>query len=236
VVRVRTLLVTLLAADLVILLLHVLLSRHPYLGTVFDLDAEGNVPTWYSSFKFTLAAGAAVLCRRAEDAAARPARRRYSWGWLLIGALMLAMSIDETGQLHEALTNWLMASPLGANLRATFEASKESGTMLWGVVFAPFLLLAALACLVFYYSRFKRLPWLMAGYGVAVALLATSLTLETKEAELLGAPGFVSSARLGLYRIDIAFEEMAEVLAGTAFVVVHYAYAVRTLPQKATDR
>ena len=228
-IRVRDLIVALVACDLLLLAGHLLFSGHPFLGNFFDLDLEGNLPTWYSSFKFILAAAAALMGYHAETEAQGEGVRRGAWVWLLIAALMLGMSLDETGQLHEALTNWLMSSHTGENLRVAQGVSKDAGTLLWGVVFGPFLALLALAMFFFYFSRFKAQPWLMAGYVLAVALLATKLVLETKEAKLLSVPGMLSADRWSRYRVSIAVELMAQVLGTSAFVIVHYAYALSNL-------
>jgi drug/metabolite transporter (DMT)-like permease len=231
-IPVRTLIAALVACDLLVFAGHMLFSGHAYLGTFFDLDLEGNLPTWYSSFQFILAGAAALLCYHAEEEAAGPGGRRGSWAWLLVAALMLGMSLDETGQLHEALTNWLMSSHTGENLRAAQGVSKDAGTLLWGVVFGPFLALLALAMFFFYFTRLKGQPWLLGVYLLAVALLTTKLVLETKEAKLLSAPGMLSAGRWSQYRVDITVEQMAQVFGTSAFVIVHYAYGLRALKNR----
>ena len=229
---VRYLVAVLLAGDLLMVALHLLLSSHPHLGTAFDLDMEGNVPTWWASLKFAMAGAAAVFCYYAESVATPPNGRRFSWGWLAVAALMLGMSCDETGQLHEALSNWIMSSQAGGNLRTAFGASKESGAMLWGVVVAPFLLTLAVVVFLFYFSRFKTTPWLLGGYAAAVLLLVFDLVLETRDARLLGTPGFLPESTWGIYRLNILAEETSEMFASTALTAIHVTYAVSTLMRR----
>ena len=81
--RTRTILVTLLAGDLVLLLGHVLVARHEIFGELFDLDQEANLPTWYSSLKFVLAAAAAAACYLSESTGDEAQRPRYRAAWRL---------------------------------------------------------------------------------------------------------------------------------------------------------
>ncbi len=65
----------------------------------FDLDAEGNIPTWYSSM--------ALLCASVllGIIAGHLRRRKQRWAghWRALGILLAVLSIDEIAQLHEHL-------------------------------------------------------------------------------------------------------------------------------------
>lgn len=54
-------LVFLLSGDALAMTFHLLLSSHPFVGQLFDLDKETNFPTWYTSFKLILVALATSL-------------------------------------------------------------------------------------------------------------------------------------------------------------------------------
>ncbi len=218
--------------DLLIFALHFVLSGHEYLGDLFDLDKEANLPTWYSSLKFTLAAGIAFWCFSLEKGLANQETIPFRWGWLLAAVLMLAMSIDETAQIHETLTNWLLAHSPGDAIRNTFDATEESDSLLWGLLFSPLLLLIGAACFFFYYTRFKQHTSLLLVVALAVLLLAGSVILETREADILSTRGYVSSRSWNLYRLYISMEELAELLASTLFAGVHYRYAQLLLRKK----
>ncbi|MHB1224290.1 MAG: hypothetical protein ACYC2G_09650 [Gemmatimonadaceae bacterium] len=85
-----------------IILLHVLatyvsrvLGYDHALGLVplFDVNLEGNVPTWFSSALLLMAGLAALAIARAD----RPNRIQ----WAAMGAVATLLSIDETAQVHE---------------------------------------------------------------------------------------------------------------------------------------
>ncbi len=219
------LLATLLAFDAATLLGHMSLAGNEALGNLFDLDHEANLPTWYSSLKLLLAAAAAMLCYLSEAprAAAEGLKRRSAW--LVVAALMLALSADEAAQIHETLTDWLMSGKAGANFRQAFGANEASDSMLWVVVFSPLMVLAAAALLLFYLARFKSSPLLIASGAVAILLLAGSAFLETREATIASTEGFLSTEQWRTYRWYVGFEEMAEQIAVTLLLVTHYHYA-----------
>jgi len=64
-----------------------------------DVDAEANIPTWFSSVQ--LLACAALLGVIAARVRRDGGRYAGHWGWL--SALFIALSIDELAQLHEHL-------------------------------------------------------------------------------------------------------------------------------------
>lgn len=77
--------------------------KHPlathYLASHFDLKREGNVAVWYSSAVLLLASAAALAAGQVRYPGARENRRRFVW--LFVSLFFLALSIDETAQLHE---------------------------------------------------------------------------------------------------------------------------------------
>jgi hypothetical protein len=77
---------------------------------LFDGDAEGNIPTFYSSL--ALVACAALLGVRAL--AARQAAERYARHWMLLAAIFFLAALDETVQFHER-ANHHIASALGVS-------------------------------------------------------------------------------------------------------------------------
>jgi hypothetical protein len=83
-----------------------------YFGMIrrFDLNAEGNVPTWYASTLLLLGAAlagyASLTCARGAESPRGP-RRFNPWRWpahrhwLMACLLLLLMSLDEAAELHE---------------------------------------------------------------------------------------------------------------------------------------
>lgn len=65
--------------------------------TLFDLNGEANIPTWFTSALMascSLSLGLIALAKRAE---------KDSWvtHWAVLGALFMLMSVDEIVQVHE---------------------------------------------------------------------------------------------------------------------------------------
>lgn len=101
---VRCLYVCLIAGDALFALMTLLSDvKHPlaahYVATHFDLKREGNVAVWYSSTVLLLTSAAALAVGRIRYEGAREERRRHVW--TLASLFFLALSIDETAQLHE---------------------------------------------------------------------------------------------------------------------------------------
>jgi hypothetical protein len=65
----------------------------------FDLDAESNLPTWYSAI--ALLACAVLLGRIAT--LTRRAHGRFAGHWRALGAIFVVLSLDEIARLHEHL-------------------------------------------------------------------------------------------------------------------------------------
>src|SRR5688500_7329223 len=61
-------------------------------GQILDLNVEQNIPSWATTFAFTVA-GLLSLGLGACGREYRP--------WLFIGLLMLAFSLDDVAMLHE---------------------------------------------------------------------------------------------------------------------------------------
>ncbi|HEY1068888.1 MAG TPA: hypothetical protein VGE52_22395, partial [Pirellulales bacterium] len=80
----------------------------------FDLDGEGSLAVWYSSFLLTLASAVTFIIYSVRKRHVGDYRARYRvWGWA--SALWLVMSIDETGSLHEGFKE-LMSLAAGTRL------------------------------------------------------------------------------------------------------------------------
>lgn len=68
----------------------------PTFAQLFDVDGEGNLPTWWNTV--LLVAVAALAWVSSRVAAESPRQRR---GWLVIGVVALLLSVDEAARLHE---------------------------------------------------------------------------------------------------------------------------------------
>lgn len=160
---------------------------------VFDVHLENSVPTWFNAFLWSVLGVSALL-------AAFFARRRF--GWLLVAAIALWASLDETVSLHERLQDvgWSMALALGWRM-----------TYAWVL---PGLVLAAVVAAVLW-PFLRDLPVLsrrLIGTGGAVFLFG-AIVLETISGELVGHFGEVTWHVMALTHVEEAFEKLGIVLA-----------------------
>lgn len=105
----------------------------------FDVNAENNVPTYFSSFLLLTAAALLAVIAYAQTPASS-----YRWHWIGLVIIFLFFSLDETASLHERL-----AQPLRSTL--------ETGGLLyyaWVIPGIAFILLFGLA----YFRFWFRLP------------------------------------------------------------------------------
>lgn len=85
--------------------LAVAVDSDPALLARLDSAGEANVPTWYSTVLWLVAAALTVAVGAAARRAGESASR-----WLFLGGLFLLASIDEAGQLHEQTVGPLMSA------------------------------------------------------------------------------------------------------------------------------
>lgn len=78
-------------------------SSQGSLLALFDLDGEGNLPAWFSSFQLALIAICFWVLAARSRASQRPSRRFLR----TCGGLFLLLAIDETALLHERITQSL---------------------------------------------------------------------------------------------------------------------------------
>ena len=116
-----------------------------------------------------------------------------------------------------------MSGNAGNNLRHFFGATRDTDSLLWTVVFAPVMILAATALILFYYSRLRYNRFLFRLSLLPLCLLALSAGLEFMEAKILSSFAQDPMVRYGQF---IFIEEMAELVAASLFVRVHYQYGV----------
>ncbi len=214
----KQILIALLAIDGALGVLYLITNGHPEWGSLFNLAAENNLPTWFSSFQFFLAGLSAFYCW----VVVKPAQLAFNWIWSAVGVLMLFLSLDETMEIHEALIDSVMSGPAGENLRAFFGVTQETDSLLWTVVFAPPMILVGVGLMVFYYFSFKKFPQFFSWALVALGSLALAAGLELVEAKILTV---ANESAMNRYFLLTLIEEMAEFLAATLFVWIHYSYA-----------
>ena len=90
---------------------HPIYARDGEIGNFFNVDEEGNLPTWWSTIQ--LGGGAILYLWGAW--LSRASRTRGTVAWVLVALVLFAMSLDEATQLHEQLAqlSGVIASPFG---------------------------------------------------------------------------------------------------------------------------
>lgn len=79
---------------------------------LFDSDAEGNLPTWYSSLTLLaccLLAGCIALSARAGE-------EPYAPHWTALSIVFFLAALDESVRLHELVNRWLSPDLEGGGL------------------------------------------------------------------------------------------------------------------------
>ena len=175
---------------------------------LFDLDREYTIPAWFSSLQLAMIGLAAFVAFEAERRdVAIPASSR--WLWLPLGMGFLYLSADEVLALHERV--------LTDELRAFLPADSILQSVLpWQMIFAPGVLATFVVLAVLLYTRL--------GVNAAVRRLGiAALALWTASFVLEGAakPIFIPAK---LYRLEVALEESAEMLAGTCMLAAFVSY------------
>ena len=171
--------------------------------TVFDLNEEGNLAAWYSSF--TLLLSSTLLGLIACDAVHK--RDQYRLHWIVLAIIFLYLSIDETAMLHER-TMRRLRNALG--LGGFFYYS-------WVVIAIPALLV--LACSYFRFLMViqpaVRNPIVLAG----VLYVAGALGVEMVEGYYHEAYGYTAT-----YAMIVAVEETLEMLGILVFLQALFRY------------
>ncbi len=174
---------------------------------LFDLDGEKNIPTWYTSLLWAIAAGLALVAARrgfSQDAVLR-------WSWTLLGCVFLLLSLDEVASLHERLLGLAGAAAqqalgLADSFYYDWAAMGLILVVLVAALFVPFLLRI---------PRDVAARLILAG-GV---FLSGSLAIETVGSSYEA--GWISSTEL--FRISwhrlIFLEELLEMIG--AILAIH---------------
>lgn len=193
-----------------------LASPSPILHALVDLDGEGNLPTWFSSFQLALIALSlgflALQPRRIGETS-----RRF---WGLLAAGFLFWSLDETAMLHERVT-----ALLGARY-----VDWLPGYLLkhWFLLVA--LLATLLLALRLLWSDLMKL-WRAARRECGLALCGLLIAfLGGAGLETVGYKLFQGSVNPFLYQTEVCLEEFFEML-GASFLL----YAASSLARRQAE-
>ncbi len=197
-----------------IVLLLIILSTiaHTFLGAVpenehravrevamrFDMDRENTIPAWFSSM---LLVGCGLLLARI-GLHYRQSRQPFACHWLVLAAVFIYLSIDESTALHEILI---------VPLRRRFNA----GGILyfsWVIVALPLVTVMLLAYLRFLRSLAPRTRWLFVLAGGLY--VGGALGMELIGGLLAEHTGFYTAR----YTLVMTIEESLEMLGASLFL------------------
>lgn len=181
-----------------------LLGYYPIGYRLINLDAERNLPTWYSSCLLLFCAGLLAIIAHIKHKNLVP--YRYHWSFLSI--IFLGLSLDETAAIHDVAVK---------PLRATFNLT---GVLYYswvipGILVVTLLGLAYLKFLKSLPKQIQRLFFLSAFIYVLGALgmeMIAGVITETLGSESL------------LYRIEAITEEFLELTGVNLFIYTLLTY------------
>jgi hypothetical protein len=204
--------VLLFAGDVLGLALHLVSGGHP----AFNLDSEGNVPTWYSSAKLLGIAALSVAAYRAERKNPAP----YPWLWLLMAGLFGLMSMDETASLHERAAGELVKLGFAGNLRANLLGGDEAkDSFAWVVLFSPVAAAVVFFLAAFAWTRRALLRRVLKLGAAGLACYLGALALEPAAVYFTPAIANWDKATQQRYQRFSTVEEMLE-LVGTSLLLL----------------
>lgn len=162
------------------------------------LDREANLPAWFSSVLFFIAAILSALIASATR------RERGHVGWRVVAVILVLLSIDEVAQLHELLASY----PVNAGGLGLFP---EGGRLFSWVTFA----IPPVAAVCWVAVRFLRTLPSAVGNRLAAGL-ALFLTAALGIEALTGQIAFESQT--WTYLIMATIEEGAEMIGVILFI------------------
>lgn len=173
----------------------------------FELSKEGNAPTWFSSFLFTLiglACGAIYFAEKFTSPSSAAADRTRP-AWLLFAALFLFLSFDETSQLHERL-DWVMSGYSEGGQAMTPSGDQDADGLpfyKYLLIYVPALGALGLAMTWFVVHRFQHSVTAFL-FLFGMALLGMKLVIESIEKWSLSMTWFDHSVYLETVIVEMS--------------------------------
>lgn len=207
----------------------VLVALHLLIGETFDiinLDQEGNLTAWYSSSKLLILAALCFMVWSTERVVLAGKKQwRLTILWLLVAAVFLGLSMDETASIHERLARFVMQeSYVGLDIReSVLDGDSTKDSFAWVLILSPVILIVSVFFLVFFYSRLFATR---TGYVPALIALTMFLIAVGMEATVYFTPSMSEwdANMLSKYKFGIALEETAEMMGSTLFLLAFWRY------------
>jgi len=179
---------------------------------LFDLDAEENIPTYFSSCILLLASALLFLIAIAK----KRINDRFTWHWFCLAFIFLYLSIDESASLHE-----LTIEPV-RNLTG-------AGSVLYFAWVIPAMIGLVILAICYFRFLFSLPPKTRNLFFLAAVLyVGGAIGLELPEgywAEKTGGDDFV-------YWIFVSIEEPLEMLGVVCFIHALLGYLASVAPRQ----
>ena len=181
------------------------------LALLFNLDAENNVPAWFSAIILFIASVLLYMIHKVSLSVKR------DYFWLFLSLIFLYMSFDEMAGFHERFIDSLRNS---FNLSGFLYFS-------WVIVGIPFVLVVGLLSIPF----LRRLPPLAAMYFICAGFL---YVMGAAGMEMVGASVFETHKNRMLYSCITTIEETLEMLGVIFFIYAQIRYLTFLLDKRDT--
>ncbi|HEY9870379.1 MAG TPA: hypothetical protein V6D08_14540 [Candidatus Obscuribacterales bacterium] len=168
-----------LAGTVTLVLLDLLITRSgmvpwEFLREMFDLGVEGNVPTWFASVLWLLAAAASIACYLAD-------RRLSPSGtasriWLFMSLTFLYVSVDEVATIHEEVGSFLKEQVRKHSLGGIVPFGSPDSP--WIVFYLPIMLAFLGFMLVFLWRKLGARKWLKLALVLVVECYLCAIALD----------------------------------------------------------
>ncbi|MEW6126948.1 MAG: hypothetical protein AB1757_07910 [Acidobacteriota bacterium] len=197
-------------------------SPSPVLHALVDLDGEGNLPAWFSSFQLALISLSLWSWVLKHQKGEKPRQ----WFLMILASAFLLWSADETAMLHERATaligsryvDWLPEYLLNHKL------------FIFAIAAILFIALKILWNDLAALWRWHRHESVIALFGVAICFLGGAI-LET-----LGYKYFANGVSPFLYQTEVCFEEFFEMLGASFLLYASVSLATQKASRQATEK
>lgn len=160
----------------------------------FNLDEEGNFPTFYSAVAILICSGLFAIIAREKQQNHKP----YWQQWWGLSAIFLFLSLDEAAQIHELFDNDTLLSGL-----------ETTGFFAWPWVI-PYMIIVVLFTIVFF-RFFLSLPM---RYKLLFGVSAGLYVFAAIGMEMIGAYVYeLTNSKTPTYVLIFSLEEMIEMFS-----------------------
>ncbi len=167
--------------------------------SLFDLDQELNIPTWFSSIQLFLIGITFFLIARQTDSSHHPSALFLT----VVGVVFVFLSADEASSIHEKLT-------MVASSREWFPKFK-GGHGSWIPIYLGL-------CLIFFFTAYRELKAMWTYFQPETLMIATGIAVFLFGAvvlEIISYQFLRDGATPLLYLAEVAFEEFLEMSGGS---------------------